>query len=692
MKLLKSIGFAAAVMFAPAMVATTAQAAPPVEAFVGYDTFRLAEISPDGKLIAGVRREQVGDVLVVLNWETKKVTPIQYARADQMMEINFVEFKGNGQLIFGVRQKVKIEAGNASINRNESIDHAFGWVGRAYASNVDGSNLVNLYNPSSSGSVSRTASTALISTLVNDDAHVLIAAPRPGGAELRKVNIKDGSFDVIDRGSLFTVGWVLDKDNVPVMREDVRGLGRGTAWLRRAPGTKDWIEVARFMGLERANSGPAFEALGPALESGQVFVNARRDGKDTSGLYVFDTRTGEYKEEVHSDPNFDIGASVLDRKNNRVLAACYLAQKLTCVPKEETFGRHWRAVTRALGEDRNVNLAGRGQQGSKWLLSTNGPKDLGSYYLYDTTTRQLEYVSGQRPEVEESQLPSQHIVNYKASDGKDLWGYLWLPPGVSMADAKNLPIVTVPHGGPEGRDNWGFDPFATWLSANGYAAFQPNFRGGGGQGRSFAQAGWGQWGLRMQEDVTDGVKHLFAQGIADPKRSCVMGWSYGGYVAFTASFQNADVFKCSVAGAGVSDLMAMQRWTRDGEANDPDVVDGGGAGRNSVSYKYWTAAIGDMDRERERLNRHSAAQNANKVGMPLLMIHGDQDEIVPINQSLLMESAMKRAGKDHRLIVLKDTNHNYTMDQGDAWRTVLVESLAFIKSHIGPGVSATPSN
>jgi dipeptidyl aminopeptidase/acylaminoacyl peptidase len=192
----------------------------------------------------------------------------------------------------------------------------------------------------------------------------------------------------------------------------------------------------------------------------------------------------------------------------------------------------------------------------------------------------------------------------------------------------------------------------------------------------------------MQDDMADGVKHLFAQGIADRNRSCIMGWSYGGYKTFTASFKNGDLFKCAVAGAGVSDLVAMQRWTRDGNANDPDVIDGGGDGRNSISYKYWTSSIGDIDKDRDMLNANSAAQNAAKVAMPLMIIHGDQDEIVPIDQSEIMAKAMDRAGKPYKFVRLKDTNHNYTMDQGDAWRTVLVESLAFIKANIGPGVTA----
>jgi dipeptidyl aminopeptidase/acylaminoacyl peptidase len=189
----------------------------------------------------------------------------------------------------------------------------------------------------------------------------------------------------------------------------------------------------------------------------------------------------------------------------------------------------------------------------------------------------------------------------------------------------------------------------------------------------------------MQQDVADGTRYLIDQGIADPTRTCIAGWSYGGYVAFTASFMNTDVFRCSVAGAGVSDLRAMLRWVRTGSRSN-DVNGGGGGGQQSMSYQYWTDAIGDPSRDDETLDQYSAAQNAHRVSIPLLIIHGDEDTTVPIQQSILMQEAMERAGKPTRLIVLEDADHYVTPLQGNAMRTVLSESLAFFNQHIGPGV------
>src|SRR6185295_14982607 len=139
-----------------------------------------------------------------------------------------------------------------------------------------------------------------------------------------------------------------------------------------------------------------------------------------------------------------------------------------------------------------------------------------------------------------------------------------------------------------------------------------------GFGRRFVEAGWRQWGARMQEDVTDGVRHLIQQGIVDPARICIAGWSHGGYMTLTATFENADLYRCAVAGAGVSDMSAMLRWVRDGETQ-PDVMPSGGAGGQSISYRYWTDAIGDLNRDQAYLSAHSAAENANRATVPLLL-------------------------------------------------------------------------
>lgn len=660
-----------------------AQQRAPLDWFLGYDQFRGATLSPDGRHLAVIRRDDVGDVLLIVDLETRRPTPIQRARADQSLEISQVTFASNTRVAFRLVQRNRVVANTRTIHRSRgSVDDGFETNTRIYASNLDGTNLVQLYDPSA---LSPYLDAGVVSDLPNDDDHILILVPTAGGAELRKVNINTGAAQTVENGTLFTFGYEVDVNGTPVLRQDSVQNGRGYTWSRRAPGQRGWTEIARFSGAAAANSGPDFQPIGAATQPGQVFVLARRDGNDTSGLYIYDSATGQYTETIQTNPNFDVTDAELDTANNVLQAACWWAYRWTCEAKDAAFGERWTSINNALGDQVNVRLIDRSDDGNRWLIYTNGPQDLGTYYMYNHQTRSLNAIISQRNNVNRALLPTQHVLEYTTSDGQRQWGYLWLPPGVTMEAARNLPTVVVPHGGPEGRDTWGSDPFAQSFSSQGYAVFQPNFRGGGGFGRAFVVAGHGQWGQRMQADVADAARHLINAGITDPNRICINGWSYGGYVAFTASFMNADIFKCSVAGAGVADLRAMLRWVRSGNRNDVQ-GGGGGGGAQSTSYQYWTDAIGDPNRDDAGLDAVSAAQNANRVGMPLLMIHGDEDITVPIDQSILMQRAMERAGKPTRLITLHDIDHYASPNNGEAWRTVLTEALGFFNEHIGPGV------
>lgn len=654
----------------------------PLDWFLGYDQFRGATLSPDGSHLAVIRRDTVGDTLLVVNMQTRQPAAIQRARADQSLELSQVTFANNSRIVFRLIQRNRVVYNASASVRNQRVDDGFETNTRIYATNLDGTNTVQLYDPSA---LSQYLDAGIISDLPRDDENILLIVPTRGGAELRKVNVSTAEWERVESGTLFTFNWIVDVNGTPVLRQDSVQNGRGFSWLRRGPGQRSWTEIARYRGAAAANSGPDFQPVGAATQPGQVFVLARREGQDTSGLYIYDAATGQYTESIQTNPQFDITDAELDTANNVLQAACWWGYRWTCEAKDPDFAARWTTINDALGGQVNVRLIDRSDDGNRWLIYADGPQNLGTYYLYNHDAHALNAIISQRSGVNPALLPTQHVVNYTTSDGQQQWGYLWLPPGVSREQARNLPTIVVPHGGPEGRDVWGYDPFALGFSSQGYAVFQPNFRGGGGFGRAFVVAGHGQWGQRMQADVADAARHLIQSGITDPNRICITGWSYGGYVAFTASFLNADIFKCSVAGAGVSDLRAMLRWVRTGESGDVQ-SGGGGGGVNSPVYQYWTDAMGSTSRDDAGLDAVSAAQNANRVGMPLLIIHGDEDVTVPIAQSELMVAAMERAGKPTRLITLHDVDHYASPQNGEAWRTVLTESLAFFNQHIGPGV------
>ncbi len=230
----------------------------------------------------------------------------------------------------------------------------------------------------------------------------------------------------------------------------------------------------------------------------------------------------------------------------------------------------------------------------------------------------------------------------------------------------------MPHGGPEDRDSFDYDDWTQILATRGYLVFQPNFRGSSGYGDAYAEAGYGQWGLRMQDDVTDGVRELIADGRADPNRICIFGASYGGYAALMGGAQNPDLYRCVVSWAGVSDLVSMMKWQR----RQADGLD-------DPTYLYWRKAIGDPDTDAERLQRNSAVTYAKTYGPPVLLLHGLKDDTVPSEQSDEMFHALRNAKKDVRLITQKHEGHPRWIAEHE--QSALTEILAFLEAHIGAG-------
>lgn len=666
---------------APAAVTPLAGPAPAgaerlkVTDMVGYPTFRSATLSQDGKYVAGVVADANGDRLIVFNRTTRASTPIQLARRDQNLEITFVAFKGNSRLIFGLQQKFDIVfgSGSARVARSVKKDQGFSFVSRVYASDLDGKNLISLYDPSGSQGFPRELSANLQSILSSDPENVLMGVPTLSGFELRKVSVKSGRFSIVQRGTATTYGWTLDTDLNPVLRVDSVAGGRGSAWSRRAPNSNNWIEIARFIGNQAANGAPEFQGIGPGRKPGEVVVSARPNGRDTNGLYYYDTASGTFTEPLYENDKFDVFQVMRLPNSDEIIGACYDAYKYECNIKDQAVARSWASVATAVGAENDFSLASGGDLGSSILIRTNGPRNLGTYMIYNTQTGALDTFQRERRAAQAEQLPTQTVHHYKASDGSDLWGYLWLPPGATSAD-RNLPMVVVPHGGPEGRDNWGFDPFATYWASQGYAVFQPNFRGGSGFGRKFVEAGWGQWGRLIQDDIRQGTLSLTRAGIADSTKTCIAGWSHGGYVAFTASYMDTNVYRCSFAGAGVSDLGKMLEWVR---------AEQGGA--TSVSYRYWTRAIGDPAANPALLNDNSANRNIDKVGMPILVVHGEMDETVPVEQSKLIIANLERANKPVESLLLPRMDHYFRSDQGGDWAIILARGKEFFEKHIGPG-------
>jgi dipeptidyl aminopeptidase/acylaminoacyl peptidase len=327
----------------------------------------------------------------------------------------------------------------------------------------------------------------------------------------------------------------------------------------------------------------------------------------------------------------------------------------------------WRAIARSF-KDELVTLVDWSDDRNIVMANVFGPKSGDAIYVIDRKAHVAGLLSPRYARIEPADIGPVQTLTYKAADGTDIPAYLTLPPG---RPAKNLPLIAFPHGGPEASDSPGFDWWAQAMASRGYAVLQPQFRGSTGFGEAHRVAGYGQWGRKMQSDVSDGVRHLAGLGTIDPRRVCIVGASYGGYAAMAGVSVEQGVYRCASAIAGVSDLRRMLS----SETNDA-----GGTKRTVV--RYWQRYMGAKNNDDSSIDAWSPARLASKVSVPLQLIHGKDDIVVPMEQSNFMANAMKDAGKPVDMVVLPGEDHWLSRP---ATRTAMLAAvIGFLEKHNPP--------
>jgi len=298
----------------------------------------------------------------------------------------------------------------------------------------------------------------------------------------------------------------------------------------------------------------------------------------------------------------------------------------------------------------------------RMIIKVEGDRNAGRYYLINTAERSAIAIGDVWPDIRPDQVGPVKMVDYKAADGLAMNGVLTLPPGRTP---KNLPLVVMPHGGPivEG-DTVGFDWWAQAFASRGYAVFQPNYRGTLGYGEAFKKAAEGEYGRKMQTDISDGVAALVKDGVVDPKRVCIVGASYGGYAALAGVTLQQGLYRCAVSVAGVADMHRMLT----------DIASADGADRRALDFWRGLSSAKGQD-----LDAISPAQHAAKADAPVLLIHGENDSVVRIDQSRLMERALKAAGKPVDFVIMPGEDHWLSTEA--TRRIMLEQSAAFVQKH-----------
>jgi dipeptidyl aminopeptidase/acylaminoacyl peptidase len=294
------------------------------------------------------------------------------------------------------------------------------------------------------------------------------------------------------------------------------------------------------------------------------------------------------------------------------------------------------------------------------LIRSVSDVDASKFWVLDTDTHQVANIGAAYPDRDTATLAAMRPISYAARDGTKIPAYLSTP---KAPPGTHPPLIVMPHGGPIARDTWSYFFLSQFLVSRGYAVLQMNFRGSSGYGDDWFFAAHQDWGGLTYDDVVDGAQWALQQHIADPKHICIVGWSFGGYLALLGAQRNPDLFNCAVDIAGVSDL--------------PMLIDEGHQWMAGADYRKR-----QLGTDMAKLKRDSPRLHASDFQVPLLMLHGKRDFQVPFEQSDAMDVALKRAGKPHRLVVVPDADHQFSAVKDRA--TLLREIEAFLGEHLSP--------
>lgn len=649
-------------VFAAILTCGAAWAAPlPAEQFVEKTATGHPDISPSGRYLAVPKRQGKGMGVVVVDLDAPKGTrPVIIPAAE--VDIEWVRWANDNRLLisFVAEVDIKVKAGDGRVQRRvDSIP-----IRRIVAVNRDGTNLIGLLTPDRR--FRSNLDLNLIAHMLPDapDEVLMAANDAQRKYDLYRVNVNTGALVEVASGELRTDSWLTDLAGVPRVRWDYNWDDETYEMYLRRGDSDAWDKVFEY-GVRDISD---FRVVGFA-DDPKIAIVASRQGGDRLALYEYDTIARTFGRMLFSHPTFDVGSPfgqvLYDPWTTRLIGVTYTEDLWRVHYFDNELTQVQVSADAAFPDSAVVRLISWSTDRRRFLLYTEGPKDPGSYHMLDRQTKRSELLGQRAPQLPASALGDVAIIKYAARDGVKISGYLTLPPG--RGDRK-LPMVVMPHGGPELRDSVQYDMLAQAIANRGYLVFQPNFRGSGGYGRVFAEAGHRQWGRRMQDDITDGVKALIADGTADANRICIVGASYGGYAALAGGAFTPELYKCVVSVAGVSDLAQS---VRDERYN----------GREGSVFRYWVKRIGHPEKDEAELDAWSPANHAAKFSAPVLLIHGEWDGNVRFEQSVTMERALKRAGKTVTLVRVRREGHVF--DDPGSPLILVSEIQKFLALHLG---------
>jgi dipeptidyl aminopeptidase/acylaminoacyl peptidase len=438
---------------------------------------------------------------------------------------------------------------------------------------------------------------------------------------------------------------------IPARRSEDQ-MGTSVAYSYRTADSRDW----RPLGSYDSQTGEGMIPLAVDPDLNVAYVLKKLNGR--MALYRVKLDTTLATELAYASEQVDVDDVVTASRGSKVIGVTFADDRRRIVYFDPAFGAVHRMLSRAIPNLPLIDFGGTSADGNLVIVHAGSDADPGRYYIFNRATRNLNEIMLARPQLENVPLANVRSVTYPAADGVQVPAYLTLPPG---REARGLPTVILPHGGPSSRDEWGFDWLAQYLAHQGYAVLQPNYRGSAGYGDAWLkQNGFQGWRTSIG-DITAGARWLAAQGIGDPRRTAILGWSYGGYAALQAGVTEPSLFRAIVAIAPVTDLQ---------QAKDDF--------RNYTSARNQADYIGSGPHIREG----SPLQNVSAITAPVLLFHGERDLNVPIIHSRRMDSALRGAGKRSELMAFPGLEHD--LADSEVRTRMLTRIGTFLQTNLAP--------
>lgn len=641
--LLGASGLALMPMLVAQAHASSGAAAPTPEMFGQRVKIFDAAISPNGRQIAQVQNVKGQYIINIIDLDNPTAEP-RVLGLGKGVSPKYVRWVNDARVAVSFRQISKL--------RNEPVNASF--LHSIDVNTMKGKTLIKVRQGF------RQFNDRVVDWLEDDPDHILMEFADDGDDQMEaavwRVDARTGNKAMVKRSERDIYGWVANAAGEPVVGWGRRNAGQTSTWLIKDPTSEKWDRHSKYPGLD-----PDSMSVAAVTDEGRSLVVSAYRGRDTLGLYRYDLTTRSFAEAIYQNDEYDVTDVILSKDGNSIVGARYTGES----DERVLFDSYGSTLEEAIAEfaGYQVDFIDRSADGKALILRVSSPSDPGVMMLYRRGGK-VTILGDNMPGLDGKKMGEVISVRYTARDGTKIPAFVTVPSAMPPGTPKDLPFIVLPHGGPAARDEKRFDYLAQFFASRGYGVLQMNFRGSEGYGKSFADAGQDRW-VTMQDDVEDGTRWLFEKGYADPEKTCIAGWSYGGYAALMGASKDPELYNCVIAIAALTDIpdaiSDLRRYVN---------------GRETAKRTF-----GNFMDDKDLMRANNPVDLADTIKAPVFMAHGTMDTAVEHDQFHRMKKRLEKAGADGTYLSFEGEDHSIS---NQANRQKMLKSIdRFLTKHNG---------